>query len=116
MLALPARAAVDERAVLQAIAAVETGDRYWLIGRSGERSAWQMTEETWRRYTSAPFVQATTNPLLARIVAATHLRWIMQRLQQRGRPVTAMNIARRWNPGAPADYAQRVANLVGSTR
>lgn len=114
LLVLPARAATDGlgRNVLRSLAAVESGDDPRVIGRLGERSRWQFMERTWRAYTQAPFARASTDEVLARIVAETHLRMIISRLRRQGRPVTVKNIARCWNPGAPADYAQRVSNLA----
>lgn len=102
----------DERAVLVALMQVETGGRAEQVGAAGERSAWQFMPSTWRKYTSAAFTQASTDPVLARMVAQVHLRTIVEQLRRQGKPVTAKAIARAWNPHAPPSYAELVANLV----
>jgi hypothetical protein len=100
--------------MLAAIAAVETGNQARAIGAMRERSAWQLTEATWKRYTREPFEKATTDPELARIVALANLARIGADLARQGRPLTAFNIARRWNPHAGVEYAQRVANVFAT--
>ncbi|MCM2304073.1 MAG: lytic transglycosylase domain-containing protein [Elusimicrobia bacterium] len=123
LLATPLRAqrigGVDIEALLRALAAVESGSDPRAIGRAGERSQWQIRPATWRQYTRAPFAAATTNEVLAQLVARTHLRTLLAVAERRhgaawrhftphGR---AAEVARRWNPRAPAAYAKRVANL-----
>lgn len=99
-------------ATLVALSQVETRGRGDAIGAAGERSAWQFMPDTWRIYTSAPFEKASTDPVLARLVAETHLRALVARLKREGRPVTVRNVARLWNPHAPAEYAELVQRLA----
>lgn len=96
-------------AILYAISAVESGNNPRAIGKAGERSAWQFTRETWERETSLPFETATEDPSAAKVIAEKHAGNIMRTLAIRGRKATPEAVARLWNPGAPKDYAQRVA-------
>lgn len=111
--AIPAAGAIEADAMLHAIAMVETRGHNAAVGRDGERSAWQLTEATWRRYTPLRFEVASRNPVLAYRIAREHLEAIIAQLARKnGRaPITARAIAERWNPRAPADYAERVENL-----
>lgn len=97
---------------LRAIAGVETGNNPAAVGPAGELSAWQFTRATWRQYTSAPFGRARADPVLAELVARTHLERICADLRRQGCPVTPYAIARRWNPGAGSAYAYQVATLA----
>lgn len=104
---------INREAMLRTISAIESGNRNWVIGNDGERSAWQMMPDTWRKYTKLPFELASTNEVLAQSIARAHLQGIIDELGKNGRTVTPTGIARKWNPGAPRDYAQRTANLYG---
>lgn len=98
-------------AILYAISSVESGGNPKAIGRAGERSAYQFTRETWERETALPFKTATENPSAARVIAEKHVGTIIRSLAIKGRKATPEAVARLWNPGAPKDYAQRVAAL-----
>lgn len=118
---------VDEHRLLAAIAQVETGTRNLnrpskKVGRSGERSAWQITETVWRQYTRTKFVAASTDARLANTIAALHLRTLSLTFEAHGILPTPYRLAVAWNAGASAaienavgprthDYAQRVTNL-----
>lgn len=118
---------IDESRLLSAIAEVETGTRHLAhpsrkVGPAGERSAWQFTAATWRRYTRSPFPTASTNATLAHLVAQMHLRYLRLELESRGALTSPYTLALAWNAGprkvytdtAPIsarNYAQRVQNL-----
>lgn len=102
---------IDRNAMLRAIAEVETGNESRAVGTKGERSAWQFTETTWERLTGVPFEWATTQPGWARMVAHRNLERIIRSLSRKTDKPTPKAIARAWNPRAPKDYAERVANL-----
>ncbi len=93
--------------MLYAIAQVETGNNPDAIGQAGERTEWQFMEVTWHMHTSARF----GDPQFKRIVAENHCRFIIAVLRQNHIVPTPHSIARKWNPGAPASYSRRVANL-----
>lgn len=105
--------------LLKAIGAVETGNDNSKIGRAGERSEFQLTYATWRRYTKKSFYLASTDPVLARQVAAMHLEHLKKVLLERGWDVTSFNLALLWNGGEnrrkflsrQRDYASRVAAM-----
>ena len=61
---------------LDSIAARETGYNPHKIGKKGERSMYQMKEETWERYTPAPFYLASLNPSLAHGIAREHFAYL----------------------------------------
>jgi hypothetical protein len=103
--------ALDIDRMLYAIAQVESGGNHAAIGKAGERSQYQMTAATWRRYTRAPFKHATKNPVLARMVARAHVQYLMKRVGARGgMAYDPMQIALGWNPG-DLGYSARVANI-----
>jgi hypothetical protein len=118
---------LDENKLLAAIAAVETGTTNLArpsrkVGRAGERSAWQFTAATWRRYTRTPFAAASSDAILAHLVAQLHLRYLRLELESRGHLTSPYNIALAWNAGPRCvftdtasipsrDYARRVDNL-----
>lgn len=104
---------VDLDRWLDALAQVESNNRPNAIGAAGELSAWQITAPVWRVYTREPFAEARTNPRLAREVARTHAQYLAHKLAQHGERVTPETLARKWNPRAPADYAQRIGRLYG---
>lgn len=98
-------------AILYALAAVESGGNPKAIGRAGERSQYQITEAAWREEVDIPFEKATEDPQVAYWVAIWRVRRIVRDLEHRHAAVTPQAIAHAWNPGAPPDYAERVANL-----
>lgn len=103
---------VDEMRLLEAIAQVESGTRNLArpskkIGAAGERSAWQMTRATWRRYTTEAFEKASSDATLAHLVAQIHLRYL--RLELTGRS-GALNLAMAWNAGPRAVISGRIPN------
>ncbi len=122
---------LDEARLLAAIAHVETGTVNLArpvrrVGRAGERSAWQFTPATWRRYTRTEFTQASTDATLAHLVAQLHLRYLRVELETRGQLVNPYTLALAWNAGLagvlknragfPArDYAERVDNIYRVT-
>lgn len=110
LLCLPL-SALDADRFLYAISQVETGSNPRAIGKAGERSQYQFTAQTWHRYTRAPFSKATSDPLLARLVAQTHLQAILKRFEARGATLTPKRAAMAWNPNDSGDYAVRVSNL-----
>lgn len=106
-------------AMLDAIAAAETGHAHWRIGRGGERGRCQFTRATWVRYTNADFATwASHDNQLTRRVERAHLAYLVRVLfHPRQLPDPAL-IAAAWRYGERAavpqvrsDYAVRVANL-----
>lgn len=123
-------ARIDDHVLLAAIAEVETGTTRlaWpckKIGKKGERSAWQFTQATWRRYTKQPFERASTEAALPHLIASLHLRELRMELMLHGQPASIYTLALAWNGGVGAvlhggtngqrDYACRVAALYEST-
>ena len=112
--------------LLASIAAVETGGNPAAIGAHRERSAYQMTAETWRMHAKPdePFslASAPDGEVAARIAEA-HIIWLTRELERAGVPITVETLAMGWNMGAhaaikrrlttaaPTDYAERVANI-----
>ena len=127
VLGASATARVDEMRMLEAIAQVESGTRNLArpskkIGTAGERSAWQITKTTWRRYTSEAFEKATSDATLAHLVAQIHLRCLRLELDTAGIGSSPINLALAWNAGPAAvirgripngskDYADRVVSI-----
>lgn len=126
----PGLAAIErtnDNLLLAAIAAVETGTTDLTrpcrrVGALGERSAWQFTPATWRRYTRLPFEAASRDARTANMVAMLHLQWLREHLQRAGLRATPRDLALAWNAGQAAvladrvpvgahDYADRVINL-----
>lgn len=122
-----------EDRLLAAIAQVETGTidttRPCLrIGKRGERSAWQITSATWKRYETAPFAAASPNAATAELVARLHLRWLEQELRRQGLFPTVYFLALGWNGGPGAwrregnasvkrnDYAARIVEIDRALR
>ncbi len=109
---------IAEPEFLWAIAMKETANRPAAIGAHGERSRYQFTRETWAQHTNAPFAQASSDEVLADIVASDHFDWLQQRLHAAGVVVTVRTMAAAWNFGpkfakicADSAYAREVENL-----
>lgn len=99
--------AVDDHVLLAAIAEVETGTTRlaWpckKVGKKGERSAWQMTRATWRRYTNEPFERASAEAALPHLIASLHLRYLRLELLRHGQAATVRALALAWNGGVGA--------------
>ena len=121
-LCVTAKGGVDQDVFLRALSEIETGGDHARIGHHGERSAFQMKRMVWKKYTSRPFVEATTNPELARDIALRHMYFLAVELEKMHKPVTAYNLAVAWNGGLgivarrtpprdTRDYARRLDNL-----
>lgn len=106
LLALPV-AALDEGALLRAIAEVETGNRH-VRGRAGEMGPHQV----------GPAARADNGN------AQRHLRWMQRTLREAGLAPTPYLLALAWNAGCERviqdreqarhrNYARRVMNLYG---
>jgi hypothetical protein len=110
---------LDAVVMLDAIAAVETGDKYWPIGKAGERGRCQFMPATWARYTNADFATwASRDCDLTRRVERAHLAHLMRALFRPGHIPEPALIAAGWRYGegragrnVRSDYAKRVANL-----
>lgn len=115
-------AALDEEALLRAIAEKESGGNPLAIGRlGGERSAYQFTHHTWRLHGLEPFEWATTRPALAHARALRHLAFLRGVLRRRGLPESVRQLAAAWHYGphsapflARSHYAVCVENLYRS--
>ena len=123
-------AALQRPAFLNGIAQLETGTidvgrPCAKIGRRGERSAWQISPEVWREYCQAPFTLASSDAMLASVVATAHLQWLRRGLERDDKPATPYNLALAWNAGLGAvltgkappgahDYAARAEALYES--
>lgn len=79
---------ISIQTLLAAIAICETGDARHpdgndaAIGKHGERSRYQITEFVWNQWVDRPFVECTTNPLMAHYAANAELQWRMNRMQE----------------------------------
>ena len=102
---------------LLAIASVESGNNPKAIGQEGERSAYQMTRETWRRYTSDPFEWATSRPDEAKRVATEHAKHLLSMIEKLTgfKDMTdrqkVISLASMWDPGERISYSIHAANL-----
>lgn len=113
------RPAFDVDAMLDAIAAVESGNDPHAVGRAGERGRCQFTFSTWVRYTNAPFLLwAPVDCKLTRSIERAHLAQITICLFADGRQPEPALLAAAWRFGVlqaarnvRADSAQRAANL-----
>lgn len=114
--------AATDSEIIFAIAGLETNHNPAAIGRAGERSEFQFIFATWREYTSVPFIKATTDPVLAGLVARAHLQRIRAELREYHRAQSVTNIGACWNGGlscawrgavpAAYSYGQRLERLV----
>lgn len=95
----PAGHAASDSEILSGISGLETNHDPAAIGRAGERSEFQFIFATWREYTSAPFIKATTDPVLARMVARAHLQRIHAELREYHCAESVTNIGACWNGG-----------------
>lgn len=109
---------VDEDALLDAIAEVESGNNSRAIGAHGERSAYQITPQSWAMHTRARFELATREPSRARQVARMHLAWTVETLRRTHAEPSIALIAAAWRYGPGLawkfqrqDYARRVCAL-----
>lgn len=121
-IAKPIPAATDSGRMLDAIAAVETGNDYRKVGRAGEVTAFQIMPRYWHLHTSAPITRGSTDESLGRLVASRHLAQLRRELIGFRLAVTPYNLALAWRAGSPAvahkkatphqrDHAQRIVNL-----
>lgn len=114
---------VDADALLDSIAAVETGRNPAAIGPVGERGRCQFTLATWRCYTRADFRSwASVDCPFTRSIERLHLEWLRRQLVRQGYPHPEPELlAAAWRHG-PAyaaqalrtDYVRRVAALYRS--
>ncbi len=92
---------LDDSIVLQTIYNVETHNKYWKIGTSGEQTRYQFCRDTWREYSKVNFF--TTNQkstqLEADRVAIAHLTRIKLYLAKNGYDINIKNIGWIWNAG-----------------
>lgn len=110
---------VDAAAMLDAIAAVESGHNPRAVGKHGERGRCQFTRATWQGYTDAPWESwAGVDCPLTRKVERAHLAWLCECLRALHPHLEPEFIAAgwRWGPRLAAahvrtDYARRVAAL-----
>lgn len=112
------RTGLDREAILWAIRQRESNDRPEAVGACGERTAYQFTAHTWRRYTDYPFLLAGTSPERAERVAGSHLMYVAWKLRERDLAREPEFIAAAWKfgPGfalacVRTDYARDVAAL-----
>ncbi len=118
-----ARARASERwATLEAIHQLENPRDSSIPGLFGELGPYQFKEQTWRRYTRAPFTEALDRRA-SDAVAVKHYDWIKGQLERLGVTVSPYMIALVWNggmgavlgenpPAAALDYAARAANIA----
>jgi hypothetical protein len=110
--------------LLASIAAVESNNNPHAVGHAGERSAYQMTAETWARHAKPdePFALASSDPVLAEHIADLHVQWLCKQLESHGIPVTPYSLCAAWHretktfqrhalTPAEADHVQRCVNL-----
>lgn len=110
---------VDAVAILTSISAVETGGNVSAIGSLGERSEYQFTSHTWKRYSKVPFWKISQSKYHTEVqrVAYAYLEDIKKSIIRRGYEVTPLHVALCWNRGLNADlsrrpdYSERVSNL-----
>lgn len=118
--------ASDRWETLRAINWVENPTNQTGVGRFGELGPYQFRPATWRMHTAKPFRLAVQRAE-ADEVAVKHYEWIKRTLEQRGVEASVFNIAMAWNCGVEAvlsgrvpnvtyNYAERVANLVGTQK
>jgi hypothetical protein len=113
--------ACDLTRLLACIRACEEDKRH-PIGKDGERSPWQLTQETWIDTTSLPWDDAF-DTAKAYSVARTHLMLCKYELLRDHFEVSAYSLAlcfiaghkgyvnRKWLSPRRLDRAQRIANL-----
>lgn len=112
-------ATLDAVAILDAIAAVESGGAHWKVGPRGERGRCQFMRTTWLRYTNADFeLWASHDSSLTRRVERAHLGHLVRVLFHPRQIPAPELIAAAWRYGernavaqVRSDYAKRVANL-----
>ena len=116
----------DLQRLLACIAAVESGNRDWLVGSRGELSKYQIKHSTWNdihkrsKFVLQPF-KTHCHGLYAQIIAEVHLDWINHNLifstpwKLACAWKTGLTIA-DWGGGTPLDYerATRITNLYFS--
>jgi len=115
--------------LLLAISAVESGGNPLAVGKSGERSQFQITEAVWKIRSELQFTEASKpDQIEATRVAHEEMIARARQLEAAGVPITPENLAYSWNAGArraishalsgekfkPNSYAQRVANGYAS--
>lgn len=92
-------AQVDSARFLSAISYVETRNRNELIGKAGERSAYQFMPIIWKFHSNLPFEIASINRQEADRVALAHFNYLASKLTKMGKDVTPYNLALCWNAG-----------------
>lgn len=106
--------------LLDAIAAVESGNDPRAVGPRGERGRCQFRAATWREYTNAEFLAwAPVDCALTRGIERAHLARLCRGLTARGYSLDPALLAAAWRFGLEhalqtgwrSDYARRVANL-----
>lgn len=110
---------INVNAMLDAIAAVESGGWPQKIGQLGERGRCQFMRSTWREYTTASFEGwASMDCPFTRDIERRHLAALTKQLVREGREITPNLLAAAWQHGAGLawicrnqDAPQRVANL-----
>ena len=112
-----AQQAVHIDRLLDAIAAVESGNHMAKVGLHGERSAWQLTRRAWSQVSKRPFSDAFDRRI-AHEVALAYVLYLQAELTRRGDSVTPWRVALAWNVGlnglrtdAALGFASRVAAL-----
>lgn len=98
--------------ILFCLSSLESGHNDFAIGKHGERSRYQITEATWRHYTSLPF-DCASDSVVAHNVAKRILEYRIARfIKRKRRQPTPQEIYRLWNPGANKATCERFENLV----
>lgn len=118
--------------VSSAIAEVETGHNYKLIGKNGERSAYQISKHVWKAYSKKPFTVASTKEGIFEVkhVVTAHMTWLaIHFIKHTNREPSPFDIAVMWNAGFDyykqrgfnpkriknsqvRNYAERVSNIT----
>ena len=77
--------AFDDQKFLDALAQIETGGRDAAVGRSHERSRYQLSHSIWDTYTTIHFRNASRPEMhaVSRSIALKHLKWIKHTLASR---------------------------------
>lgn len=116
--------AIDFGREIDAIALAETAGAWnGQPGANGELSDYQLTRVVWQQHMrDIPFEEAN-NPILARVCALRHCRWLVEGLARNGYVATPARVATAWNigldgllrrRGRPTPYGIRAANLYYS--
>lgn len=112
-------ASVDLLRFLECVSSVETGNDDSKVGKSGERSKYQISLIVWRQHTTQPFYLCKGT--LATAIAIRHVVWLKRNLLIK----TPHWLAYAWNAGLASaaaphvntnayNFAQRVENLYNN--